>query len=310
MLSRRSTRIKVLQCLYTQNRNPDQSRAAVEKYYLSLISDSFKLLMYNLTLLERIASYSRQDVAIKTTKYLPTEEDKFVSDKLWGNPLTQTILGDAYVANFIAKSGLMKLADDDIIRKAFKRFTSTQDYKDYLLEGDKLESHREILLKLYKFISTDEVLLENMEDHFPSYPDDESLVAGSMKKIIKSLPSNKEYHKEFLPDKELTEEFGLELLIKVLRDDEELSDIIKPLLKNWEMDRLAVIDLIVLKMATAELLHFPTIPTKATLNEYVDIVKLYSTPKSKDFVNGVMDRLMKQLTEQGRIVKTGRGLID
>ena len=86
--------------------------------------------------------------------------------------------------------------------------------------------------------------------------------------------------------------------------------IIEPSLKNWDADRVAVIDMIILKMALVELMSFPTIPTKVTLNEFVEIAKKYSTEKSKDFINGILDRLMKQLEKEGKIKKEGRGLIE
>jgi N utilization substance protein B len=100
------------------------------------------------------------------------------------------------------------------------------------------------------------------------------------------------------------------LLKHVLEQDKRLLDIIEPNLKNWDADRVAIIDMILLKMAIAELLNFPSIPTKVTLNEYVEIAKLYSTDKSKDFINGILDRLMKKLESDGQINKKGRGLIE
>ncbi|NJN34227.1 MAG: transcription antitermination factor NusB, partial [Saprospiraceae bacterium] len=105
-------------------------------------------------------------------------------------------------------------------------------------------------------------------------------------------------------------QFGEELLTKTYKNDEELLNEIEPMLKNWDAERVATLDMILMKMALAELLYFPTIPTKVTINEYVDLSKMYSTDKSKDFVNGIMDRLMKKLKEMGGIVKEGRGLVE
>ena len=100
------------------------------------------------------------------------------------------------------------------------------------------------------------------------------------------------------------------LLKRTFDDDGPLLEMIKPLLKNWDHERLAVIDMILLKMAIVELLEFKTIPTKVTLNEYVEVSKLYSTPKSKDFINGILDKVLRDLSEEGKIVKEGRGLIE
>lgn len=95
-----------------------------------------------------------------------------------------------------------------------------------------------------------------------------------------------------------------------MEQEETLEQLIEPTLKNWDMERLAVLDVIIIKMALVEFLYFPTIPTKVTLDEYVDISKEYSTPKSKDFVNGILDKLMKTLAEEGKIKKEGRGLLE
>lgn len=131
-----------------------------------------------------------------------------------------------------------------------------------------------------------------------------------MKKTIKALPVDGTFYQEYEPADETVKEFGEVLLKKVCEEDGDLSEIIEPMLKNWDAERVAVIDMILLKMAVCELVSFPTIPTKVTLNEFVEISKLYSTDKSKDFINGILDRLMKKLDKDGKIVKEGRGLIE
>ena len=117
------------------------------------------------------------------------------------------------------------------------------------------------------------------------------------------MPSDEDFVRDFTDEDRLTFTFGEQLLTKTYNNDIEILEIIKPMLQNWYADRVAQIDMISLKMATAELLYFPTIPTKVTINEYVDISKMYSTDKSKEFVNGILDRLMKQLKETNLIRK-------
>ncbi|MCL4105748.1 UNVERIFIED_CONTAM: hypothetical protein GTU68_028625 [Idotea baltica] len=149
-----------------------------------------------------------------------------------------------------------------------------------------------------------------MEDAYAEWVDDKSLIIGAIKKSIKRLPAEEDFFQTFFPEDETIKEFGQELLELCFEEDEELLEIIKPTLKNWDHERLAVIDMILLKMAIVEFVHFKTIPTKVTLNEYVEIAKLYSTPKSKDFVNGILDKTLTELKEKGKIVKEGRGLVD
>jgi N utilization substance protein B len=103
-------------------------------------------------------------------------------------------------------------------------------------------------------------------------------------------------------------EFVVELFQYTMDRQDEFSTLVEPKLENWDMERIAILDLIIMKMALCELLYFPMIPVKVTINEYIEIAKLYSTPKSKDFVNGVLDKIMKELKESGAIKKSGRGL--
>ena len=146
------------------------------------------------------------------------------------------------------------------------------------------------------------------EDRYNNWADDESLVMGAMKKTLKAMPLSGPFYQEHEPSDDTVSEFGAALLTRTAQEDAALLNEIQPMLKNWDADRVAILDMIMLKMALCELLHFPTIPTKVTLNEFVEISKSYSTDKSKEFINGILDRLMKKLLEEGRIVKEGRGL--
>ena len=149
-----------------------------------------------------------------------------------------------------------------------------------------------------------------MEDFYASWDEDKSLIVGALKKTLKALPAKEDFYEVHRPTEETTVEFGETLLTQVHKTDKELLELIEPTLKNWDAERVAVIDMILLKMALCELLGFPTIPTKVTLNEFVEISKLYSTDKSKDFINGILDRLMKKLHDDGKIKKEGRGLVE
>ena len=136
-------------------------------------------------------------------------------------------------------------------------------------------------------------------------------MVGAIKKTLKALPvTSEEFYQNYQPSDEAVKEFGELLLHKVYHEDSDLLELIEPTLKNWDADRVAAIDMILLKMALCELMNFPTIPTKVTLNEFVEIAKLYSTEKSKDFINGILDRLMKKLNKDGKINKEGRGLLE
>ena len=201
--------------------------------------------------------------------------------------------------------------DEDLVRRLYTEFAKGEVYKKYLSNTDEsTEDQIDILLALFKVCTSDESFNEALEDLHATSIDDKSLVIGSIKKTLKALPVSPHFCLTYEPDDEAVVEFGEELLRKVFQEDGELLEIIEPTLKNWDADRVATIDMILLKMALCELMIFPTIPTKVTLNEFLEISKRYSTEKSKDFINGILDRLMKQLHKDGKIKKEGRGLVE
>ncbi len=168
-----------------------------------------------------------------------------------------------------------------------------------------------MLLELFRFCRRNELFNEIIEDHYANWEDDKSLIIGTIKKVLKALPSDDEnFIMEHYPDKETTKEYGEFLLSRTLKEDDLLLKQIEPVLQNWDAERVAVLDMIMIKMALCEFMYCPTIPTKVTLNEYVELAKNYSTSKSKEFVNGILDRLLQDLISKGKIVKEGRGLLE
>ncbi|MBK9734223.1 MAG: transcription antitermination factor NusB [Saprospiraceae bacterium] len=152
---------------------------------------------------------------------------------------------------------------------------------------------------------------EIIEDQFANWEDDKSLIIGTIKKVLKSLPSDDDdYINEHYPDLETSKEYGEFLLKRTLSEDKVLLELIGPVLQNWDAERVAVLDMIMIKMAICEFLYCPTIPTKVTLNEYVELAKNYSTSKSKEFINGVLDKLLQDLILKGNVIKEGRGLLE
>ena len=310
MISRRNVRIKVMQILYTMNRDETITPQLSRKQYDTSVATSYKIYLLNVLQLYKVAEYVNDDAKIRAAKHLPTAEDKDFSTKLFDNPIIQTIADSASFRSLVKKDKLDKLLDSDFTRKIYKEFVKTAEFKTYQANTVDLQGHRELLLEMYKFLAKHELFEERLEDYFSSWQDDKSLVVGAMKKTIKRVNGEDDFHKQYLPESETVKEYGEELLHKVMAKDDELFELIEPMLQNWEAERVATIDMILLKMALCELMYFETIPTKVTINEYVDISKLYSTPKSKEFINGILDKLMKKLKEQGLIKKTGRGLVD
>ncbi len=309
MLSRRNIRIKVMQMLYTMSRDKELKLDDVLTHYRKNIQDSFELYLFNILQLVKVTEYSKVDATTRASKHLPTEEDKNFTTKIFDNELIQSIATNEGFLELIKDYKISDKIDEGTVRGYYLDFSKTDEYKEYLLQKeDTLQHHKDILLLLFRSFVSNESFDEDMEGLFPCWMDDRSLVIGSMKKTIKAMPVATDFYENYRPAKDATIDFGEILLSKVCNEDKELLAVIEPTLKNWDVDRVAIIDMILLKMALSELTDFPTIPTKVTLNEFVEISKLYSTDKSKDFINGILDRLMKQLDKDGKIKKEGRGL--
>ncbi len=300
-----------MQTLYNVCQDEVLDFKAAQEIFSQSVNRSFTLYLFNILQLQKIAGYAHKDASKRTKKLLPTDEDKAFTPKLSDNELTQSLDKNLTLEKIYKEHNITSRVDEDNTRKFYVELAKTEEYKSYILkettnEGD----HRNILLTLYKQFIKNEAFQEQMEDLFISWDDDKSLIIGAMKKTIKALPCPEDFYKSYQPDDETVKELGEELLYKTFHSDKELIEIIQPKLKNWEMDRVAIIDMILIKMAITELIFFETIPTKVTINEYIEISKLYSTPKSKDFINGLLDKTMKYLLKEGKINKSGRGLLD
>jgi len=299
-----------MQLLYADS-NTQLEKGDVLKRYNNLIQQSYTLYLFNLATTAKVSNYAYKDKENRISKLLPSDADVNFKPKLASNDLTSSINLSEEFAYELDTFGVDKDIDESTIKLVYSEFVKTEEYKTYNENQDaKAEDHKAVLLALFKHCIGNALFEDLVDDRFNNWEDDKSLVVGAVKRTVKALPLEEKTYKQFKPNHETTQEFGYTLLENVLNKDAELLEIIEPNLKNWDADRVAIIDMILLKMAIAELLNFPSIPTKVTLNEYVEIAKLYSTDKSKDFINGILDRLMKKLDHEGKINKQGRGLVD
>jgi N utilization substance protein B len=299
-----------MQMLYSLGRDKSLKFDEALARYRDKVSKSFELYLFNLLYLMRIAEYSIQDAEARRAKLRPSEEDKNFVPKLGTNPLLTSLSKNEGLFRLLKQYKTEQYLDEDHVRTFYNEFSKKEEYIQYAYGStDNDKQHEEMLLALYRHLCASELFLELNDDTFPQWEDDESLIIGSIKKTLKALPAEPDFYEAYKPNNEATVDFGELLLHKVYHEDEALLKVIEPTLRNWDVERVAVIDMILLKMALVELMTFKSIPSKVTLNEFVEIAKNYSTDKSKDFINGILDRLMKQLAEEGKISKEGRGLI-
>ena len=203
--------------------------------------------------------------------------------------------------------------DFEYVKTSFKDLMESESFITYSkLENPTLNQDREILIFFFKeIIAVSEVFYEYIEDVKLTWIDDLPVVNTFILKMLNKIDP-KDFNSLYFPEMNFSDEdpkFAVELLEKVVVKHDELKLELKGRTPNWDSDRIAIIDAILIKMATVELLYFPTIPTKVTMNEYIEISKDYSTPKSNIFVNGILDKMIKDFDQKGRLNKTGRGLL-
>lgn len=311
MLSRRSIRIKIMQLLYALDRDKELTFQGILPQYRNCVAQSFDLYLFCCKLFLDVVGHASKEATKRHSKHLVEKEDRDFRPFLESNALSQSLINNEAFQRALKRNEEWPEIDEDIIRRIYYQFAKTPEYLAYATtKTPTAEDHKAQLLSLFKSCIANETFTDILEYNYRNYIDDKSLLVGAMKKTIKGLPAEENFLKQYQPNSETTEEFGLELLKYVHKENENLSKHILPTLKNWDADRVAVLDMILLKLALSELFLFTSIPTKVSLNEYVEISKLYSTEKSKDFINGILDRLMKELVAAGKINKTGRGLVE
>lgn len=311
MLSRRSVRVKVMQLLFAMGRDQDLKAKEAKKLYHQRVDLSYELFLFNVFCLVEITKHAEKDAVKRKTKHIPSEIDKSFTSKLHNNEIIQDIVNNKQLNKIFQKFDFSNKINADYTKKIYDEFLKQDAHSQFIINETTHESILEILLELYRFCRQNEFFNDMMEDNVFTWIDDKSLVVGVVKKYFKSLPNdNPNSFKDHFPSDETIKEFGEELFDYTHDNDEDLLTHIKPVLENWDHERVAIIDMILLKMAISEFFIFPTIPHKVTINEYVEVAKKYSTAKSKDFINGILDKLSKDLDEKGLIKKEGRGLIE
>ena len=313
MLNRRHIRIKVLQAFYAffQSNNEDVLRGEKELFHsIEKIYDLYIFILMLLPSLKRQASiqiedakrsaFLRQDIHILKTGFV----DNQLIDLLEQSKVLQKISADRKI-NWEGD------VENDLTKKIFKEIYSTDNYKNLLdNESPSFNDDKDALVQLYKKEICNQEKLHHFFDEKSIYwQDDLDHVSSMILKTLKSISKDQEL--EILPLwKEDEYEFTQNLFRKAVLQKEENDAVLQNYSKNWEKERLATMDSLLMNLAMTEALEFSSIPIKVTLNEYIEISKFYSTPKSNSFINGILDRIFEDYKKDGKLVKRGRGLIN
>jgi transcription antitermination protein NusB len=319
MVGRRYYRIKVLQELYAWFQGGENRLEVAEKNLLHGIEKFYELYFLLFSFFIEITDFYRRRTEDAKTKFYPSDEELNPNKKFLENRLLASILNNKDLQRQFNRYRFSWTEEQDMIRKVFLKMRNSKDLKEYLNSGNSsFREDKEIVYKLFrKYIARSPELQFYCEERSIHWNNDYELAALFIQKTIQLVPENFSEEGSFatLLGKDEDEDPGderrfiLELFRKTIFQSEEFEKMIEGKTKNWEIERIALTDIILIKMALTELTSFPTIPIKVTLNEYIDISKNYSTPKSKLFINGILDKLVETLTSEAKINKHGRGLL-
>lgn len=259
------------------------------------------LLIYLTYFLTEVAGYAETDSYVRSNKHLPTKEDLNVNTKIAGNEILWKIKENASFQQAYGKSRPDQRIDKELVKKTYHRLVDSPQYKEYIKANERNQSQEKEILEFIfnELMLADEVFISHIEENFINWDDDADMVVQTLKNIIQKT-SSANFTEVISSDKW---EFAKSLLTTVLEKEKHLETFIVPKLKNWDPERIAALDMIIMKLGVAEFLYFETIPPKVTINEYIDIAKEYSTQQSGQFVNGILDNIHKELVQQNKLHK-------
>ncbi len=314
MLTRRHIRVKVMQSIYAMGQSQHQSLDKELKFLQKSTNDTYNLYLLIFSLFKELHNMAITQIEVAQRKYLATAKDKNPIRKFVDNQVLVSISNNELLQDAIndAKMNLWDL-DSEYVKIIYKKIVDSKLYETYMTDKTSDFYHdRDFIVEIFKeFIAPDEKIYEYIEDFNLTWADDFSTINTFILKLLKNVTpqSNEKYFVPKLFKNEEDKAFASDLLKKVVLNDEKLQANIDGKTPNWDKDRIAILDNIIIKMAICEFLNFPTIPVKVTLNEYLEIAKEYSTTKSSIFINGILDNLSKEFEEKKELRKVGRGLL-
>jgi len=319
MLGRRHYRIKVFQALYAWFQGGEIRQDVAERNLLSSIDKIYELYYIQISFFLEVIDFYRRKMEDARHKFLPTEEDINPNTKLLTNSIITILLGNKDLQRQIAKYSISWSDEQEMLRKIHLKIRNSKDLKEYFKsEQPSFEEDREIVYKLFKkFIARSNELQFFCEERNIFWIDDYQSAALLVMKTIRQIPEtfaeNTSLPTLFVKDEDDNPEDDQKFIVDLFRvtigQSEPLGVLIDGKTKNWELERIALTDIILIKMALVEFIYFSSIPIKVTLNEYIEMSKLFSTPKSQMFINGLLDKMVEDLKSEKKIKKVGRGLI-
>lgn len=315
MTSRRLIRIKVLQLLYAYIKNDNISQAEIERDLLKSIEKSTDLFFQIFLLLTDIRQRAFRKIDIARNRHFATEADLNPNTRFIDNPVFSIIEHNKRYQNYLRNHPLSWNDTPEVINHIFDEILESQDYQLYMnRETSTFEDHRQIILNIFaKIITQNELFFQTLEDKNIYWNDDYELVFSMVYKSLKSIKEDSSeddnfFHPIYKTDDDIN--FAKTLLRKTILDYDEHIKTIDRFTQNWEIERISDMDKLIMVIAISELKYFPSIPVKVTLDEFIEISKSYSSPKSSAFINGILDKILDLFKDTNQLHKSGRGLME
>jgi N utilization substance protein B len=309
MLNRRFLRIKVMQALYSFFQHEKASAAQFEKELFKSLDKIHELYLSILALMIDIHHTALMVIDENRNKHLPSKEDTTPNMRFVENTLLKSLSRDKELQSILEKKKINWQNDADVVRRIFAEIRGSVGYREYMnAPFNDPDMDRDYVISIItEHLSENEVLISLFEEKNIHWADDSFVAFNSVIRNFEEFKGKFEML-PLLKDEKDDMDFMSELFTKTIIYHEQFQELISKHTKNWEVERIANMDMLLMEMALAEILYIPNVPIKASLNEYIDISKEYSTPNSRNFVNGVLDKIIAELKRENKITKTGRGL--
>ncbi|MDP4276813.1 MAG: transcription antitermination factor NusB [Bacteroidota bacterium] len=307
MINRVLIRIKAVQMIYAFYQGGNRDLAKAEKEFFYSLEKSYELYHYLLQLILAVTVYAGQRIDAASNKYLPSEEEKNPNRRFVDNAFAAQLADNNSLNHYINNSGISWGNQEAFVKSIYEIIVAEDFYHDYMDEPESTyEADKEIWRKIFKrIILRSETLIDVLEEQSIYWNDDIDIVVTFVIKSIKRFSFENGADQELLPmfKDETDHQFASDLFRGTILHEEQYRALIDDAIKNWELDRLALMDLLILQVALAEIVEIKDIPVNVTLNEYIDIAKVYSTQKSSTFVNGILDQVVTVLRAQNKLFK-------
>lgn len=313
MISRRLLRVKVLQVLYAYYKNNERSLSKAEKELLFSIEKTYDLYHYLLLLIVDVAHVADQKIDAARNKLRPSKEDMNPNTRFIDNAVIQQLATNNQFQSYVQNNSISWDNDPELIRSMFEQLMESEFYQKYMeSETNSYEDDKRFVVKFFShLVACDDFLFSLLEEKSIYWNDDIEFILSMIIKTLKSFKETDGIHvsmPSLYKDAE-DKDFVKRLFRKSVLSHDQTIEMIKKNTKNWDVERIAYVDVLIMEIALTEIREFTSIPVKVTFNEYLEVAKYYSTENSSNFINGILDKMVGEMRQEGKIEKSGRGLM-